>query len=138
MARRKTIGCLFALSLGLSACTGFVEGPSSGGGPPGGGLPDSVTGGPVSASNPAADPNQTPLVVGHTPIRRLTSGELQNSLVDLLNVPAAVVVGQDADIPGPSGFTNDGSALSIGSIQVGQIMGVIDSALTNAFAAPGS
>jgi len=137
MARSTTIGCLFALSLGLSACTGTVEGPSSGG-PPGGGPAGSVAGGPVAGNNPAGAPNQTALVVGHTPIRRLTSGELQNSLVDLLTVPATVVAGVDADIPGPSGFTNDGSALSIGSIQVGQIMGVIDAALTSALAAPGS
>jgi hypothetical protein len=137
MPRSTTIGCLFALSLGLSACTGIVDGPSMGG-PPGGGPPGSVAGGQVGGSTPAGAPNQTALVVGHTPIRRLTSGELQNSLVDLLNVPVAVVAGLDADIPGPSGFTNDGSALSIGSIQTAQIMGVIDAALTSALAAPGS
>ncbi|HWZ90661.1 MAG TPA: DUF1592 domain-containing protein, partial [Polyangiaceae bacterium] len=137
MPRSTTIGCLFALSLGLSACTGIVGGPS--GSTQAGSSTSSATGGP-----PGSDPggqgagNNPALVVGHTPIRRLTSGELQNSLVDLLNVPAAVVAGLDADIPGPSGFSNDGSALSIGSIQLDQIMGVIDAALTSAFAAPGS
>ena len=135
MPRSTTIGCLFALSLGLSACTGIVGGTSatSTGGPAG-----SNPGGQGVGNNPAGAPNQTPLVVGHTPIRRLTAGELQNSLVDLLNVPAAAVAGLDADIPGPSGFTNDGSALSIGTVQINQFMGVIDAALTSAFAAPGS
>lgn len=137
MPRSTSIGWVFALSLGLGACTGFVGGSSSGG-PPGSGPPGSVAGGPGAGSDPAGTPNQTAVVVGHTPIRRLTTGELQNSLVDLLNVPAAAVAGLDADIPGPSGFTNDGSALSIGSIQTAQIMGVIDAALTSALGAAGS
>jgi hypothetical protein len=122
---------LTGIHLGLAGCQGNI-------GAGGGGTPGSGAGGPGVGNNPPGAPNQTALVVGYTPIRRLTSGELQNSLVDLLNVPAAVVVGLDADIPGPSGFSNDGSALSIGSIQLGQIMGVIDAALASAFAAPGS
>ncbi|HEV3192803.1 MAG TPA: DUF1592 domain-containing protein [Polyangiaceae bacterium] len=122
---------LTGIHLGLAGCQGNI-------GAGGGGTPGSGAGGQGVGNNPPGAPNQTALVVGHTPIRRLTSGELQNSLVDLLNVPAAVVAGLDADIPGPSGFSNDGSALSIGSIQLGQIMGVIDAALTSAFAAPGS
>lgn len=114
----------------LANCTGTI---SNTGGPPG-----SDPGGQGGGNNPAGAANQTAVVVGHTPIRRLTSGELQNSLVDLLNVPAAVVAGLDADIPGPSGFSNDGSVLSIGSLQMDRVMGVVDAALTSAFAAPGS
>jgi hypothetical protein len=75
MPRSTTIGWLFALSLGLSACTGIVEGPSTSTGGPPGSDPSSQG----ASNNPAGAPNQTALVVGHTPIRRLTSGELQNS-----------------------------------------------------------
>src|SRR5258706_875300 len=125
-----SFGCSTLLAvLAMVSCVGSIGDSSPLGSDPGG---------QGTSNTSAGGPNQTALVVGHTSIRRLTSGELQNSLVDLLNVPAAVVAGLDADIPGPSGFSNDGSALSIGSIQMDQIMGVIDAALTSAFAAPGS
>ena len=142
--RRSAHSFICATSLVVSAmvsCVGTIGDstpPSGPGGPSAGAPPGSGPGGQAAGNNPAGAPNQTALVVGHTAIRRLTSGELQNSLVDLLNVPAAVVAALDADIPGPSGFSNDGSALSIGSIRMGQIMGVVDAALTSAFAAPGS
>jgi len=132
LIRRSAHSFVCATSLVVSAmvsCVGTVGDGSPPGGPSAGGPP---------GSGPAGAPNQTPLVVGHTAIRRLTSEELQNSLVDLLNVPAAVAAGLDTDIPGPSGFSNDGSALSIGSIRMDQIIGVVDAALASAFAAPGS
>src|SRR5580704_13726169 len=73
---------LTGIHLGLAGCQGNIG--AGGGSTPAG---PSTGGGQGAGNNATGAPNQTALVVGHAPIRRLTSGELQNSLVDLLNVP---------------------------------------------------